>query len=145
MEETEIRQDESVEIPITQENVEDYSLFDDAYFGEVDVGELATVEDDVMTGPDIWKATDLLDDYVVMQTGEGYGYIGDLIFDQEGQLQAVVANAVNDEIGDYGYYAYPWLGWDYPYGWDADLDYYVIPYSQEQIAGLTVFDFEAMD
>jgi sporulation protein YlmC with PRC-barrel domain len=142
--ELKILEDESIRIPLTQEKVEDYSLFDEDVFSKVDVGKITTVEDDVTTGPKLWQATELRNDYVVMQNGEGYGYITDLIISREGKLQAVIANAVSDDFPR-GNFAYPWLGYGYPYAWDSGLDYYVLPYSVDQIAGRTVFDFDAMD
>lgn len=79
--------------------------------------------------------TDLIDDYVLLQNDTGYGYVTDLTFNPEGKLQSVVVNASNPDLG-YGYYAYPWYGFGYDIGWDPGLDYYVLPYTDRDLAGI---------
>lgn len=113
--------------PITEDNADDYSMFKKEFITKINVGQLNTVEDDVEAGFNLWKATALLNDYVLLSDGDGYGYVSDLTFDKNGKLQSVVVNASNPAYG-YGYYAYPWYGYGYDYGWDAGLDYYVLPY-----------------
>jgi sporulation protein YlmC with PRC-barrel domain len=140
----EIVNGDEVRIPVTQATVQDYSIFNEKYFGKIDIGDITTIEDDAATGPDIWKASDLLNDYVVMQDGTAYGDVKDLIFDESGRLKAVVARSANADDFDYGYYAFPWLGWGYAYAWDPGLDYYALPYAKDQIAGLELFDYGRM-
>ena len=136
------RSDDAVQIPITEETISDYSLFKEDFFSKVDEGDIDGVTEDVRTGPRIWKATELLDDYMVIEAGEPYGYVTDLVFDDSGNLRSVVASASNAELGDAGVYAYPWYGYDY--GWRPELDRYSVPYTTEQIAGLSVFDYEEL-
>jgi hypothetical protein len=84
----------------------------------------------------IWKASSLLDDYVLLENNEAYGYVDDLIFNSNAVLQSVVVTASNPDY-DYGYYAYPWYGYGYPgYAWDPGLDYYSLPYTADEVAGI---------
>ncbi len=61
-----------------------------------------------------------------------------MIFSKEGELKAVV---VQPDVtwGTPGYYAYPY------YGWDPTLDYYEVPYSRDEVAGLDTFDYGEVD
>lgn len=122
-------------LPITEDNAGDYSIFKEQYFSTYDAGTKSTVADDLSTGPSIWKATDLIDDYVLLENDTGYGYVTDLTFNQEGKLQSVVVNASNPDF-DYGYFAYPWYGFGYDFGWDPGLNYYILPYSDGDLAGI---------
>ena len=49
----------------------------------------------------------------------------------------------NVELGLIGDYAYPWFG--YEQGWRPSLPAYNVPYTREQIAGLTVFDYDEFE
>jgi sporulation protein YlmC with PRC-barrel domain len=122
---------ETVTVPVNKENVADFSLFGD---------------DNVSTsGPRAWRVTELIDDYVTLQGGEGYGYVDDAIFDEEGQLQAVV---VTPDVarGTPGYYAYPYASSSYGgYEYDPGLDVYELPYARDQVMGLEPFDYEVLE
>lgn len=135
-----------VHTPLSDENAEDYSLFADEFFTQVDVGDLQRVEDELTTGFDIWKVTNLLDDYAVLESGLGYGYVDDLIFDRQGQLQSVVVSA-SGEYGEPGSYAFPWYGYGYDgYAWAPGLDYYTLPFDDaDEFADLEPFDSDQME
>lgn len=127
--------DAKVTIPVTEENVDDYSMFKEPFFTKADVGKTQTVQSDLATGPKIWKATDLIDDYAVLESGAGYGYVNDLIFDDTGKLQLVVVNA--SEYGRPGYYGYPWYGYRYDgFAWNPGFDRYVVPFNESEVANL---------
>lgn len=132
-------------IPVDEDTADDYSIFKEEYFTKADVGSIDTVEDDVETGLDIWKATDLINDYAVLQTGAGVGYVNDLIFDNDGKLQSVIVNAT--EYLEPGYYAYPWYAEGYDgYAWDPGLGRYVLPYDEAEIAAFdTAFDYDELE
>lgn len=132
-----------VNIPVTEENVEEYSVMDERFFTKKKIGELQRVEEDVETGSRIWKATDLMDDYAVTRTGEAYGYVNDLIFDDKGQLQAVVVNARN--VARPGFRSYPWLGGREDYAWEPGMDRYVLPFEEAELVKLdNEFDYDQM-
>lgn len=137
--------DGRVMIPVTQDNVEEFSLFDDEFFTQVDADSLQTVDDDLETGRNIWKATNLINDYAVLESGAGVGYVSDLIISDKGKVQAVVVNASN--YVDPGYYAYPWFADGYDdYVWDPGFDRYVLPYDATRIAQLdNEFDYDRME
>lgn len=117
---------ERVTVPVNEENVEDFSLFDE--------------DDEVQTGQRAWRATELMNDYVSLQDYVGYGMVQDLLFSQNGELTAVI---VYPDVG-YGVggpYAYPYYG--YGRGFDPGSDYYQLPYTRNEIAELGPFDYSA--
>lgn len=96
------------------------------------------VDDDLRTGPEVWKATDLLNDYAVLQSGEGYGYVTDLIFEGD-RLKSVVVNP-GSGYGAYGPRAYPWAG----YGTAWRHDRYTMPYEPRELAEIDPFDYDQL-
>lgn len=135
---------EDVTVPVTEDNIERYSIFADELFTRRDVGSLQSVDDDLVTSFSFWKATDLIDDYAVLETGAGYGYINDLVFGNDGMLQAVVVDVDYGRRGaGAGYYAYPWYGYGYDgYAWEPGLDSYVLPFDEDEISDFTLaFDY----
>jgi sporulation protein YlmC with PRC-barrel domain len=120
---------EYVTVPITEATANNYGLFDD-------------LPERVAKKPREWRATELLDDYVLLKGGMRYGYVDDLIFAKEGDLKAVIVSP-DLAFGPYpGLYAYPYYG--YPYGWEPGLAYYELPYAREDIATLTPIDYDAL-
>jgi hypothetical protein len=51
-----------VAVPVTEENVEDYSSFSEERLTRTTAGRTQVVADDLAAGQGIWKATDLIDD-----------------------------------------------------------------------------------
>ena len=134
---------EGVTIPVTQDTVEDYSLFPDEVISAQEARtETEAVDDDLTLGPRAWTLTALINDYVGLADTPGYGYVDDVIFDKQGKLQAVV---VQPDVtwGTPYYHAYPYYGWGY--GWDPTLDYYEVPYTRDEVAGLDRFDYGKVD
>lgn len=140
-EEVELTED-GFQIPVTEENFDEYGLFGEgSYITLDDVERASQVDDDLATGPRVWKLTDLLDDYAIID-GAGYGYIENALFTEEGALQAIVVDPSGEAYG-YGPYAYPFYG--YGYGWEPGLGYYDIPYTVEEIGEMEPFDYEEYD
>jgi hypothetical protein len=130
-----------IEIPVDQDNVEEYSLFGEwGYFTKPEADVTQVVNDDLITGPRVWKATDLIDDYALLTGSLAYGYVEDLIFTNDGMLHAVVVEP--DATYGSGLYAFPYYG--YPYGWHPASPYYALPYGQEEITVIDTFDFDRM-
>lgn len=112
---------EGVQVPVNEDNVEDFDLFGD----------------EPGTGPRSWRVSEVIGDYVRLEDGVNYGIVDDLIFDDAGELQSIVVNpSIGYGVG--GYYAYPWYGYDY--GFDPGADYYDLPYARDDIAGLEPLD-----
>lgn len=136
-----------ITIPVTEENVGDYSLFKtNLLTAEKAAGETQVVDDDLATGMQAWKLTDLTNDYVRLRGDDAgahanYGYVDDVIFSRDGELQAVVVRP-DVGYGAPGYYAYPYYG--YGYGWVPGTPYYDLPYRQNEIGELEPFDYERM-
>jgi sporulation protein YlmC with PRC-barrel domain len=139
---------ERVTIPVTQETVERYAERTElAYLpGEVAEDRVVPVEeddlaDDLVTGPRAWRVDQLINDYVRLADGVPYGWVGDVIFDAEGQVQAVIVS----QRGGYGAgaYPYPWFG--YRYAWTPTTPYYSLPYAEPDIAELEPFDYERLE
>ena len=119
---------DTVTVPVSEENVDDFTLFEEG-------------AEPITGGPRAWRATELIDDYVYLEDGTGYGLVQDLVFSQQGELQAVILEP--DVAYDVdGPYALPYYGYDY--GFDPGYDYYELPYTEDDIAGLDTFDDEAM-
>ncbi len=134
---------ERVTIPVTEENVEEFGLFgENNLLTRRQAGQLAEVDDDLATAGRTWKLSELVDDYVTLRGGIGYGYVEDAIFGQDGRLQAVLVNR-DVAYGVGGPYAYPFYG--YGRGFDPGLDYYEMPYGEGEVADMEPFEYERMD
>ena len=134
---------ESVKVPLTEENLDQYSLFgDEEQLGRGAASRIHRL-DDPATGPRVWRATELTGDYVRLQGGEAYGYVDDLIFNRDGTLRAV---SVTRDVGygEAGPYAYPYYGYGYG-AFDPGLDYYGLPYAEGEVAEVEPFEYEEMD
>lgn len=134
--------------PVRQDNVEEYDLFtnvaiDEAYIHKQELERVSRVEEDVSTGPQIWKISDVIDDYASLKGGKGFGYITDALFSSEGIMQAIIINPSNVENGKGGPRAYPFYG--YSEGWRPGDSHYLLPYSREDAKELPVFDYEKYD
>ncbi len=130
-----------IEIPVTEENVEDYSVFGDwGYITKSETGTVRAVNDDLLTGPRVWKATELMDDYALLTGSLAYGYVDDLIFTNDGMLHAVVVDP--DLAYATGPVAYPFYG--YGYGFAPLSPYYTLPYGTDEIAVIETFDFDRL-
>ena len=89
------------------------SAFDNEYVTKESLQDVTTVDDDVEAGLSSWKLTDLLDDYVTLADGTGYGYVDNVIFSDNGEIEAVIVEP--DTLYGRGPYAYPY--YSYGYGW----------------------------
>jgi len=128
---------------VTETNIGDYDVFGD-YWGSEELvtaadmtGSAEPVNDDITTGPSIFKATDLIGDYVFLSDNVRYGYISDLIV-QDGAIAAIVTDA--SAYGRNGYYAYPYPGAVTPMG-SARYD---LPYNSVEIDTIDAFDYEQL-
>lgn len=138
----------NIKVPVRQDNVEEYDLLtdvmiDEAYIHKQEMERVSRVEEDVSTGPQTWKITDILDDYASLKEGTGYGYITDALFSSEGIMQAIIINPANVDSGKGGPRAYPFYG--YRDGWRPGDSHYRLPYAQKDVEQLPVFDYEQYD
>lgn len=131
-----------VQIPVTEETVEDYGIYADTLLTAEEAAEEMAKVDDAETGYRAWRVDELIGDYTYLQDRRDYGYVDDLIFNTAGELQAVVVQPdVGYGVG--GYYAYPYYGYDY--GWDPGYDYYELPYTAEEAGELEPFEYGELD
>ena len=84
----------------------------------------------------IWKLSDLIDDYATLADGAGYGYVDNVLFNDNGQIQAVIISSSTGHAG--ANYAYPFYSYDY--GWDPVYSAYHLPYTNDEVSGLGEFD-----
>lgn len=119
-------QGEYVTVPVTENTVDQYGMFDDQ-------PERAAVKQRD------WRATELMGDYVRLKNDVDYGYVQDIVFDDAGKLQAVVVEPDVGFGGMRGPYAYPFYG--YGYGWDPGNDYYDMPYASDEVRDLDRFEW----
>ena len=113
-----------IEIPVDEDNVDEFSLFEG--------------DEEVITGPRAWRASELINDYVALEDRRGYGIVQDLVFNPDGEVQAVV---VYPDVG-YGIghpFAYPYYGYDR--GFDPGAETYDLPYTMSEVNELGPFDY----
>ncbi|MBJ6126995.1 PRC-barrel domain-containing protein [Microvirga splendida] len=93
--------------------------------------------DNVPTLPREFRLTEVLGDYARLQTGYGYGYVTDAVFDMSGRLIAVLVS--RDAASGGGTFAFAFPG---TVGrWDPGASYYGLPFitdSQAEAAGLRI-------
>ncbi|MWJ29074.1 PRC-barrel domain containing protein [Halomonas sp. ZH2S] len=131
--------DDGVMIPVTEDNADEYGLFaSDEYITEQELSQTQQVEDDLDAGPGIWKLTDLLDDYATVGEATGYGYIDNMLFSRDGEVQAVIVESDTDYGA--GTYAYPFYG--YGYGWAPGYPAYSLQYDEDEVGEIEPFDYE---
>ena len=135
------RRDGKIYSPITEDTIDYYGMFAKEYFTVSDVGDLGAVNEFFETGPHIWKATALLDDYVVLGDGEPFGYVTDLVFDDSGKLISVVAVHARGDIDRRGVYAFPWDD----RGWEPRFDHYTLRHAESEIIALPPIDYSEFD
>lgn len=133
----------AVEVPLTEDNIEDYDSFVYSGLAESQLGDQATMGvDDLPTDARAWRVSELIGDYARLKGAEGmtrYGYVSDVIL-KDGKIAATVVEA--DEAFGGGYYAYPFYGYDAGYGWDPADPYYELPYTEDEVAELDEFEIE---
>lgn len=132
---------DGVRVPVNEDNVDDYGLYRDNTNFRKGANGIRVVDDDLQTGARTWKLSELVDDYAVLRSGQGYGYVEDAVFTRDGKLQAVVVDS-DGTVGGRGDYAYPFYG--YNAGWHPSYDYYQLPYDSGQVADMGTFDPEQM-
>lgn len=117
---------EGITVPVTADNIEQYSVFD---------------EEEVAADQRAFRATELIGDYVSLADHRAYGVVQDLVFDQQGAVQAVVVYP-DVGYGARGPYAYPWYGYDA--GWEPGVETYDLPYTRSEIEELGPFDYSEL-
>lgn len=128
-----------VQVPSLEQAAARFSLFGDR--NNVLAGALAGISKDSSPAQRTWKTSDLINDYVTLSDGSGYGYVDDVVFDPSGRIQAVVVK--RDVAAGGGTYAFPFYG--APHGFDPWLPYYALPYDGKEVAGLERFDEGRLD
>lgn len=126
---------------MTEETVDDYDVFgdywdDEQVITEANADATQAVDDVLVAGPEIFKATDLIGDYAYLMDGIRYGYVADIIV-QDGAISAVVTDA--GTYGRRGYYAYP-----YAYRADMMSPRYDLPYDEAEVGTIENFDYEEL-
>lgn len=130
----------NIQVPLNADNYDDYDLFagENEYISKSALQQTTQVDDEVDAGSKIWKLTDLIDDYATLSSDAGYGYIENVLFNDNGQIQAVIVSS--SEAYGYGTYAYPFYG--YNYGWDPAYDAYKLPYTADEVSGMDSFNVD---
>lgn len=140
--EVELTQD-GLKIPVTKNTVDDYTLFAENSFVTAESltqTQSTQVDESFATGSEVWKLTALLHDYVVLESGAGYGYIAGVIFSKDGKIQAIVVQRTVGDNDD-GAYAYPFYGFRAePHG-----SFYTLPYDSDQMVVMEPFQYTKLE
>ncbi len=131
---------DTVRVPVTEESYSDYSGAYDGYLSQLDTDEEKVVDDDLQTGPGMFKATDLIGDYATLSDESPYGYVRDLLIGDDGNISAVIVEA--NAYGSAGYYAYPYGGHGSPA--DPNSPNCGMPYDRNQIDRIEQFDYDKL-
>jgi sporulation protein YlmC with PRC-barrel domain len=110
-----------VNVPVTEETVEDYDMARDM--------------DDEFLAKRKWRVSELINDYAVLKGGERFGYVNDVLIGENGEISAVLL----DGTTDYGYegpYAMPYYGYDY--GWRPGYDRYQMGHEAADLENVPV-------
>ena len=137
---------ETVILPVTEENIEQYDYFRYAGLAGGEFGEdIVRGVDDLDPGVRAWRLSELIGDYARLRDDDGevdYGYVNDVII-RDGQIAATV---IDPGVGfGTGYYAYPYYGYGYGYGWGPGEPSYDLPYTRDEVAGLEEFEYERFE
>lgn len=126
---------EALIVPIDEDNLEEYTVFEDTIVtARRAAEEPVSALDDNPLGPLVWQASDLMGLEARLWIGEGYetfGTIGDLVLTEDG-IAAVVVSGGEDDTAR----ALPFYGFDVVWGWSAEDEYYDLPYGVEEVMAL---------
>lgn len=81
-------------------------------------------------GPTDFPISKVIGDYARLQAGQGFGYVSDLVFNQNGRLLAILV--LRDSSAGGGTYAFPYPGKTGK--WSPNVSYYGLPYVTEEQA-----------
>lgn len=108
---------ENVKVDVAEGNVEQSGVFKGG-------------KEAVRGGPDEWRASELIGDDVDLEGSADDGYVSDIMFNKDGELRAIAATtAFEDSVLNF-YAAYSGDGWE------PGDDFYVVPYSEEELRDL---------
>jgi sporulation protein YlmC with PRC-barrel domain len=137
----------SLRTPITEATLDDFSVFDSPLFDDdasiesfdpENVADIQPVGDEVRTGERVFKATDLIDDFVSLTDAERYGYVRDIVV-LDGRIAALVIKAAGSE----GDFAYPYAGYNSWVSPTTDNRFH-LPYSSEEADVIETFDYDRL-
>lgn len=116
-----------INVPVTEETVDDYDMVRDM--------------DDEPVARRAWRVSELINDYAALKDGERFGYVNDVLIGQDGSVKAVLIQGTSG----YGYggpYAMPYYGYDY--GWGPGYDRYYTGASQPDLENVPVVSDDSM-
>ena len=116
----------SIRAPLTEENIDEYGMFENV--------------EDMPPRPDNFRLRELLNDYLTAD-GVGYGTVEDVIFTQDGKIDAVIVYGAYGYGYDRGPVALPY----YPERYDPYGPYYEVPYGAEELSEVRPFDYGQLD
>lgn len=137
---------EGIVVPVTEDNVDDYGVYDNAFLSRDEAsGQIIGEVDDAIARSRMWRVSELIGDYARTREGgtyTNYGYVNDVIV-RDGQVSAVVVEP-DTGYGLAGRYAYPYYGYDNGTDWTPGSTYYNMPYSSDEASRTDRFDYEQL-
>ena len=118
--------------PVSEETIEDYDMWREGSTLSAQLDEVERADDgDVYASESVFRLTDVIDDYA-MAEDEAVGYVDDVLFSEDGEVQAVVF------IGPSGTFAAPFYGRDM--GYAPRRAVYPLNYTATEVESLEPFD-----
>lgn len=116
----------SITVPVTEGNLDNFGLFDNV--------------DDVPPKPSNFRLSEMIGDSATAD-GVGYGRVEDVIFNNQGKIEAVIVEPA------YGYgYGVHSVAVPYDAGvYDPYSPYYTMPYAVEELAEIRPFNYSRFD
>lgn len=136
-----VRHDLSVvEVPFSQEEAENWSADGDSFMSSSETGRLRLFDDWLVTGPGLWRSSDVIGTDLDLANGDRLGTVFDLLVDGFGRLKALVLE-IDEALGG-GRRAIPAVALE-P-GWSPGVPYGRIRLSREDVAALPIFQYERL-
>jgi sporulation protein YlmC with PRC-barrel domain len=127
---------DGIMVPVDDDNVENFSLFGDRERARLSEG--------------AFRVTELIGDEVRLKSrgefGAQYGYVDDILFSQDGEIQSIIYRPDVYYGDDFGYYESDFYGYDDDiwYDFDPGLDYYGVDYGYDDLDEYR-FDYDAYE
>jgi sporulation protein YlmC with PRC-barrel domain len=125
---------EGMTVPINEDNVEEYDAWAEDSMVTKALSSIKIADDgDVMAGDRTYRLYELIADYAVTSDGENVGYVRDVLFNQNGEIEGLIYSS------RYGMRATPFMGYRPGSG------IYNLPYTVEDVENVQPMDMNRVE